>query len=72
LTRRQLPNKLDNMRYRIASVVGLVAFAVAMSWRSELSSVAARAVMAAIAFSFFGLALSGLIRSHRAGAAGQK
>jgi len=54
------------MRYRVAGVLALMGFAILMSLRIELSSVAARTVVAAIAFSLGGLAWICLDRSRAA------
>jgi hypothetical protein len=53
----------DTMRYRIVGILAVVVFAIMMAVRSELSSVAARAVMAAIAFTVGGFGLSYVLRS---------
>jgi hypothetical protein len=54
------------MVYRIGGVLAVIAFAVTMSLRNELSSIAARAAVAAIAGGFAGIALVCLSRDHAA------
>jgi high-affinity Fe2+/Pb2+ permease len=52
------------MGNRVACVLGVMIFAILMALRGETSSFAARLVMAMIAFSVGGIALSCIARSR--------
>ena len=59
--------KVDiTMWNRVAAVLAIIGFGVMMALRSELSSVAARAALAAVACGLFGLALALGARSRAA------